>query len=310
MPLMTAHPASWRPLPWLLAALLLLPGCKREPAELPGATAEPAATVRGLAERLRANDLAGFAKAAVTPEQYVQLDVAWREGHSRWPLTSLPLGEDLPGLLQYLSAPGAEQRLQRAFDTQIAGQGAGVGAGGAPRWACSACSTCATRATTARSSAPTTCSWSTPCRAGREPRPGRPPACASRHPAPGRRRAPDRLLRPGRHAGRRHGGKPAPARAVRAGAQGRTRHLWPGPGHQPGPDPGRPGQPGRRPGTRPPAIPLATEQIDTSATLVRINRHWYLQGIQDEVKRVLQAPPPAASVAVPADQAPAQPPKP
>lgn len=124
------HPLlAYRPLrPWFAAAigLSLLIACRREPPELPGAAAEPAAAVRHLVDRLHQNDLAGYAKGAVTTQQYAQLETAWAEGRSRWPLTTLPLGGELPRLLQALSEPGAEQRLQRAFDSQIAGQGTGI----------------------------------------------------------------------------------------------------------------------------------------------------------------------------------------
>jgi len=123
-PFLTSRPLR----PWLVAvgALLLLSACKREPPELPGAAAEPATAVRQLVDRLHDNDLVGYARAAVTTQQYAELETAWREGRSRWPLTTLPLGGELPKLLQALSEPGAEQRLQRAFDTQIAGQGTGI----------------------------------------------------------------------------------------------------------------------------------------------------------------------------------------
>lgn len=127
MPLTNTRPGTGSALSWLLgAALVLLSACKREPAELPGANAEPAAAVSQLVGHLRRNDLAAYARAAVTPAQYANLETAWREGRSRWPLSSLPLGGELPALLQSLSQPGAEQRLLRAFDTQVAGQGAGI----------------------------------------------------------------------------------------------------------------------------------------------------------------------------------------
>jgi len=294
----------------MLAALLLLPGCKREPAELPGATAEPAATVRGLADRLRANDLVGYAKAAVTPEQYVQLDVAWREGHSRWPLTSLPLGEDLPGLLQYLSAPGAEQRLQRAFDTQIAGQGAGVkqaahslGLFGVQYLRNQGQYSPEQRAHYVQL-VNALAGW-----AGTAPLAERPHAQA----------AIPRLV-----AAARSTGFSDPAAMQAAGMEESLRRLGPfvkefkavldsyGLALDTSLDETRVGlvsQDGDQARVHL-QYPLAAEQIDTSATLLRINGHWYLQGIQDDVRRALQPPTPAAPVAAPADQAPAQPPKP
>ncbi|MEE7547513.1 hypothetical protein HF319_11110, partial [Xanthomonas sp. Kuri4-1] len=99
MPSVTARFRPRPPLPWLLAAALLLGGCQREPAPLPGANAEPAAAVQQWAVYLRRNDLVGYAKATVTPAQYAQLENAWRQDRSRWPLTELPLSAELPGLL-------------------------------------------------------------------------------------------------------------------------------------------------------------------------------------------------------------------
>lgn len=124
---MPCHPTNPSPR-WLLplCALLLLTACRREAADLPGAATEPAAAVRQLAQYLHDNDLAGYARAAVPPAEYAKLEIAWGQGHSRWPLTQLPLDEKLPGLLATLSAPDAEQQLQRAFKAQFAGQAAGV----------------------------------------------------------------------------------------------------------------------------------------------------------------------------------------
>lgn len=108
------------------AVALLGAACKRDSAPLPGAATEPAATVRQLAQYLHDNDLPGYARASVTPAQYAALETAWAQGHSRWPLTDLPLDEKLPDLLGALSEPGAEQKLQRAFRAQFEGQAASV----------------------------------------------------------------------------------------------------------------------------------------------------------------------------------------
>ncbi|MFC6840946.1 hypothetical protein [Xanthomonas theicola] len=108
-----------------LLALALI-GCKRAPADLPGASAEPAAAVRDLARTLQRDDLVGYARAAVTPAQYQRLQQAWREDRSRWPLTELPLAERLPQVLDTLSAADAERQLQRAFDAQFGGQTASL----------------------------------------------------------------------------------------------------------------------------------------------------------------------------------------
>lgn len=109
-----------------VCTVALLAGCKRDAEPLPGAGTEPAAAVRQLAQHLRHNDLLGYAKAAVPPAQYAELETAWAQGHSRWPLTELPLDEKLPSLLATLSDKGAEQQLQRAFRAQFEGQSAAV----------------------------------------------------------------------------------------------------------------------------------------------------------------------------------------
>ena len=99
----------------MLAALLA--GCRDSPPpELPGAASEPAGAVRQLADHLRSNDLAAFARDALPPAEHGRLAAAWSQDHSRWPLTELPLDDRLPGLLAGLAAPGSEARLRREFD--------------------------------------------------------------------------------------------------------------------------------------------------------------------------------------------------
>ena len=106
--------------------MALLAGCRRDAEPLPGAATEPAAAVRQLAQHLRHNDLLGYARAAVPAAQYAELETAWAQGHSRWPLTELPLDDKLPSLLATLSDKNAEQQLQRAFRAQFEGQSAAV----------------------------------------------------------------------------------------------------------------------------------------------------------------------------------------
>jgi hypothetical protein len=117
-------PRARRVLPVLVPLLLatLLVACKREPEELAGATSEPAATVRELVDHLRRDDLAGFARAAVPPADHAVLETAWREDRSRWPLTELPLSQQLVPMLATFSAPGSEQALMRDFNRQFARQ--------------------------------------------------------------------------------------------------------------------------------------------------------------------------------------------
>jgi len=110
----------------LAAAALLAASCRHGTEELPGAASRPATAVRQMVQYLQDDDLAGYARAAVPPAQYAELETAWAQGHSRWPLTELPLDDKLPVLLAILSEKDAETRLQRAFKAQIAGQAAAV----------------------------------------------------------------------------------------------------------------------------------------------------------------------------------------
>ncbi|WP_031339022.1 hypothetical protein, partial [Xanthomonas maliensis] len=124
----TVRPARFPPLGWLLLALLCLGGCQRHsaPAALPGAEAEPAAAMQAMVMPLRNDDLVAYARLRVTPAQYTGLEAAWRSGSSRWPLTELPLPNEIASLLDTLSASDAERSLQRAFDQQLAGQAQGL----------------------------------------------------------------------------------------------------------------------------------------------------------------------------------------
>ena len=106
----------------LLVAFGALAGCRRE------APPPAAETVRGpdgavlrLVRDLRHDDLAGYARHAVPPALHAQLDAAWREDRSRWPLTELPLHARLPGMLATLAAPGAEKTLLATYHRQFAG---------------------------------------------------------------------------------------------------------------------------------------------------------------------------------------------
>ena len=108
----------------LLLLLALVAGCKRDPApgDRAAAANSPAATVTTLATQLQAGDLAGYARTAVPPSLHAELEAAWREDRSRWPLSELPVAGKLPPLLAAFSAEGAEASLQSAFDRQFAGQ--------------------------------------------------------------------------------------------------------------------------------------------------------------------------------------------
>ena len=108
----------------LLCGLLTTAGCQRAPTPAPARaeTSEPAAAVQRLARHLHDNDLVGFARDAVPPTEYAALESAWREGRSRWPLTELPLDEQLEPLLATLSSEGSERSLQQGFNRNFANQ--------------------------------------------------------------------------------------------------------------------------------------------------------------------------------------------
>lgn len=108
------------------AVLLLVGGlgsCERAApprAAVPTPTT-PVAAVQQLVDDLRDDDLTAYARHAVPPPLHAQLDAAWREGRSLWPLTELPLDDRIPGALAILAAPGAPRELRRTFDRQFAG---------------------------------------------------------------------------------------------------------------------------------------------------------------------------------------------
>ncbi len=125
MPLMTGRCRPWV-MTLSLCGLVLLGACKRDAIDPDKPAAEPVAALQQIARHVAGNDLVGYAHASVPPAQYTRLQAAWADGHSRWPLTDLPLDGQLLPMLAALSAPEAPQRLQRSFDTQIAGQATGV----------------------------------------------------------------------------------------------------------------------------------------------------------------------------------------
>lgn len=117
-----AMPNRSTSVPRLAASVLaaaLLAACAKTPPAQPGAEL-PAQAVRALADRLRANDPAGFATVAVPPALHARLETAWRTGRSRWPLDELPLDDRLPAMLAALAEPNARTDLQRTFDAQFA----------------------------------------------------------------------------------------------------------------------------------------------------------------------------------------------
>ena len=81
----------------------------------------PEAAVSVLVDRLRAHDAVGYARLALPPELHAQVEAAWRDGRSHWPLDELPLESRLPRMLAALSAKDAEADLDATFKRQFAG---------------------------------------------------------------------------------------------------------------------------------------------------------------------------------------------
>lgn len=103
----------------------VLAGCTQQPASRQADEPDgPAATVRHLSGLLQHNDLAGFARDAVPPQDYATFAQAWQQDLSRWPLDELPMPDKLVPMLAALSANDAERQLGQTFDRQLAGQSA------------------------------------------------------------------------------------------------------------------------------------------------------------------------------------------
>ena len=106
-----------------LCLLLAVAGCKRAPEPPPAAVAsEPEAAVLQLVKHLHDNDLEAFARDAVPATDLARLETAWTQDRSRWPLTELPLDDQLQPLLAALSAKDAETSLQQSFRRNFANQ--------------------------------------------------------------------------------------------------------------------------------------------------------------------------------------------
>jgi len=115
----------WIPLLLACVCALAAAACRQAPAP-PAAKAQaagaakPADAVRLLTGHLRANALDAYARDAIPPVLHAQMETAWREGRTRWPLDELPLGERLPQLLAALARPDAQAHWTRVFDRQFA----------------------------------------------------------------------------------------------------------------------------------------------------------------------------------------------
>lgn len=84
--------------------------------------ATPELAVQNMMQALQSNDLARIPCLATTPLMATRLELAWREGRSRWPLTELPLSNKLVPVLGALTEANADKTLKARFDKSLAGQ--------------------------------------------------------------------------------------------------------------------------------------------------------------------------------------------
>ncbi|WP_222565425.1 hypothetical protein [Novilysobacter antarcticus] len=105
----------------VMAAAIIAGGCNRhaEPAAVAGTGDTPVAAVQQLVKDLRGNDLVAYAEHALPPKLHQDVAMAWSEGRTTWPLSELPLSEQLPGFIVTLAEPDAEKTLLAAFHRQF-----------------------------------------------------------------------------------------------------------------------------------------------------------------------------------------------
>lgn len=114
----------------LLAIVLVMAGCGPQPPAAGTAPAldarRPAPALAQLTRHLQQGDLEAFARDAVPPALHARLQVAWREGRTRWPLDELPLDAQFPQAIAALAADDADAALLARFNAELAGAGAGA----------------------------------------------------------------------------------------------------------------------------------------------------------------------------------------
>ncbi|WP_052101582.1 hypothetical protein, partial [Novilysobacter arseniciresistens] len=105
----------------LIALVVAVGGCGREPAPPAQAGTDPVDAVRQLATDLHRNDLVAYTQHALPPTLHARMAASWQAGHTIWPLTELPLDDRLPAFLTVLAAPDSEKTLLAAYRRQFAG---------------------------------------------------------------------------------------------------------------------------------------------------------------------------------------------
>ena len=109
-------------LPWLSACRPAPTPAAKDASGLRNVAAErPVDAIYVLRDRLLARDGAGFARVALPPALHAQVETAWRDGRSLWPLEELPLDGDIPRMLAALQEPDAARELTASFQRHLAG---------------------------------------------------------------------------------------------------------------------------------------------------------------------------------------------
>ncbi|MDQ3205767.1 MAG: hypothetical protein M3Q40_04550 [Pseudomonadota bacterium] len=115
-------PVTTLPALVLSALLVLVSACRADDAQDAGNTmALPADAVMVLAQDLRRDDLQAYARHALPPALHAQMQVAWSQGRTIWPLTQLPLDQQVPAMVAALAEPGASEALTNSYKRQFAG---------------------------------------------------------------------------------------------------------------------------------------------------------------------------------------------
>ena len=115
----TTPATRWPLLFGLLLVVALGSGCRREPAPIEGAPAEPVEAVQALAGALREGDLVRYARLSVPPAMYAEQQQLWRQSL----LSAAPVdpveAERWRGLMAALTAPDAEAALWARVEPRL-----------------------------------------------------------------------------------------------------------------------------------------------------------------------------------------------
>lgn len=125
---MTRRLPAWTLLA-LLAVVLSLAACRKDPPEAAKAPGDPVAAVEGLAKALRGNDLVRYSRLSLPPELHARTEALWnRRVAQAEPVTDAD-ADEYDKMMARLTAPNAEAELNRdlkpklaKLETEISGQ--------------------------------------------------------------------------------------------------------------------------------------------------------------------------------------------